>query len=188
MHPQTYPTIDTFPNYELGKQIINLDRKSQKWWFQFFGFRNSKIFPPEANTTFSPSRFSARNGLPDTNKSIFGPARGQIYQKRRKTRANFSKTTKMAVTRQIRIQIRHCWREIRCQGLEKALDMVPGPKNTKNMQNLHFLAFLLFFCWALHLLRDFRGWNSKVDTSSWQYCFRRRRHHWSQLNVSPAQC
>ena len=36
---------------------LNLDRKSRKYGFQNFGFRKFKVFPPEANTTFSPSRF-----------------------------------------------------------------------------------------------------------------------------------
>ena len=32
-------------------------RKSGKWGFQLFGFRKSKVVPPEANTTCSPSKF-----------------------------------------------------------------------------------------------------------------------------------
>ena len=40
----------------------------------------------------------------------------------------------MVVTRQIHIQIQDFWWEIELQGLEKALDMVPGPKKLKNIQ------------------------------------------------------
>ena len=45
------------------------------------------------------------------------------------------RTTKTAITRQIRIQIRHFWWEIDLQGLEKALEMVSGPKNDENGRN-----------------------------------------------------
>ena len=38
-------------------KMIKFGRKSQNSRFQLFGFRKSKVFPPEANRTFSPSRF-----------------------------------------------------------------------------------------------------------------------------------
>ena len=48
---------------ELRQKLFKIDQR----------FRKSKVFPPEANTTFSHSRFSARNGLPYPNKSNIWP-------------------------------------------------------------------------------------------------------------------
>ena len=46
---------------------------------------------------------------------------------------NLPKMTKSNITRHIRIQITHFWREIESQGLEKALDMVLDPENHKKI-------------------------------------------------------
>ena len=61
------------------------------------------------------------------------PKNMQNMSKNTQNTQNSSKTTEMIVTRQIRIQITHFWREIELQGLEKALEPVPGPKNDKKI-------------------------------------------------------
>ena len=49
------------------------ESKIQKSGFQLFGFRNSEVFAPQANTGLLTSKFSA----------IFGRASGHIFQKMR---------------------------------------------------------------------------------------------------------
>ena len=58
----------------LRKKLFKMNQfvsKSNKSWFQLFGFRKSKVFQPEANASLVAGRFPA----------IFGPASGQIFQK-----------------------------------------------------------------------------------------------------------
>ena len=45
---------------ELRQKLCKIDKfgsKIKKMRVSTFGFRKSEVFPPEANTTFSPSRF-----------------------------------------------------------------------------------------------------------------------------------
>ena len=61
---------------ELRQKLVKISQNSskiKKMKVSTFGFRKTKVFPPEANTTFSPSRFSARHGLPHPNKSNIWP-------------------------------------------------------------------------------------------------------------------
>ena len=73
----------------------------------------------------------------------------------------------MAVTRQIRIQITHFWREIELQGLEKALEPVPDPQTHEKIWKMLVLA-----PWGLVTLVGSAG-SAGIDNEGHWSCKRR---------------